>query len=183
MLCLNNCFLIYLSVWIAFYFLPLTQQSAEAMQYFQAYQNLLPFLVGYGNLAKYGITAPNRFQKYLFNFTSCMGHFMFTSGLLLEIAYLTLEAKNLHNYADGLYLVATLVCTFISYISLRWRYSKCFQLIDSYKIIIEERMLPKLKIHFSYSRSVTLSESGFICPRFNRSREESCVWTFVHICW
>lgn len=118
------------------------------MRYFQTYRNLLPFLVGYGNLSKYGITAPNRFRKYLFDFTSCMGYFMFTSGLLLEIAYLIFEAENLHNYADSVYLIATIASDFINFISLRWRYSKCFKLITAYKQIIEKRMSVILKIVF-----------------------------------
>lgn len=114
-------------------------QNQETMKYFESYQELLPFLIGYKRLKKYRIFAPNSFRKNLCRFISDYGCFTYAYGIFFMGGCLIFKAENFKEYTDNAYFLATLLNDTFLYVSLRWRFKDIFRMIDKCEHIIEWR--------------------------------------------
>lgn len=106
---------------------------------FQTYQKLLPILIGYDKLNKYGFTAPNAIEKYLCCFTSKIGPIALIGGLMLTGGCIAFVANTVQEYTTNINMVFAAINDLLILISLRWRFIKVFQLIKQCENMIEDR--------------------------------------------
>lgn len=103
------------------------------------FRELMPFVVSYGNLEEFGFVAPNRFRKYLCDFTSLLGYVVLVSGTLLAGGFLAFEAETFEEIYEHFYEFATGLNYTFYFISTHWMCKQFFELNDSYEEIIKKR--------------------------------------------
>lgn len=106
---------------------------------FKSFQNWLPIMVGYDNLANSNINAPNSIQRYACRLTHQAGYFTFFVGLSLAIGFLTFEATKLEEYSDNFYIFASLLLNAFFFISIKYKTEKIINLIKRFERIVNER--------------------------------------------
>lgn len=109
------------------------------MKLFQKYQKMIPFMVGYDILAKYGIIASNSFQKHFCNISNSMGCYVFLSGIICAGGFLVFEAQTLQEYSDNFYIVLALINGTVSYVAIKFKCEIAFQLFKKIEEIIKNR--------------------------------------------
>lgn len=109
------------------------------MKLFQTYQGLLPVLIGYDKLKKYGFKAPNPIKKYLCRFTSILGYFVLVGSIFLTGGSIAFVAKTFREYTDNVPILITAANDTLIFVTLRWRFTEIFEMIKNYEILIEER--------------------------------------------
>lgn len=109
------------------------------MKVFEKYQKMIPLIVGYDNLAKYGVTAPNPLQKYLCNISNRIGFWVFLSGIIFAGGFIAFEAQTLQEYSDNSYIVLALTNATITYLAMKWKSVTTFQSFGKIQKIIENR--------------------------------------------
>lgn len=122
----------------------------KLMKLFAVYRKLLPILIGFEKLERFGFCPSSSLQKYLYRFTSLMGYFVFVAGLILAAGFLAYQAETAQEYAENTNMLITLLCDTFYIFSLRWRFKTCLQLIELCASIIEERECKKLSNLFQY---------------------------------
>lgn len=109
------------------------------MKLFQTYQKLLPLLIGYEKLCKFGFNAPNLTEKYLCSITSKIGPFALAGGIIVTGGCVAFVAKTIQEYTANINMVVAAINDLIILVSLRWRFVKAFQLIKHCEYMVEER--------------------------------------------
>lgn len=109
------------------------------MKLFEPVRKVLPILVGFDVLSKYGITAPNVFQQNLCRFTSLFGYVILSSSVLLMGGFFAFEATNFLDYSDNFYAFETLLIDTFYFTSIQWLYKNIFELNECYEKLIDER--------------------------------------------
>lgn len=111
------------------------------MKLLQPLRKMMPFLVGYDVLKKYGFVAPNTFRKYFCTLTCSLGFVVLVSATVLVGCFLALEAKTFEEISGHFYEFATGINDTFYFISMHWMCKQLFELIDIYERIIKKRKI------------------------------------------
>lgn len=102
-------------------------------------RNLIPLLVGFDNLEEFGIVAPNRFRKYLCDFTSLMGYVVLLSATIISSGFLAFEAETYDEISEHFYEFTTVLNETFYLIFIQCKCKQFFELIGNYELIIQKR--------------------------------------------
>lgn len=100
---------------------------------------MIPFMVGYDILAKYGDFASNSFQTHFCNISNSIGCYVFMSGIAAAGGFLAFEAQTLQEYSDNFYILLALINGTVSYAAIKFKTEMAFQLFEKIEEIIKNR--------------------------------------------
>lgn len=102
-------------------------------------RKLLPILVGFDVLSKYGVITPNPMKKYLFRFTSFFGYVILSIIVILMCGYFVFDAKSFYDYSDNIYGFYAIVMSTIYFMLMPRHCKNMFELNMHYEHLIYER--------------------------------------------
>lgn len=100
---------------------------------------MIPFMVGYDILTKYGVFASNSFLTQLCNISNSIGCYVFLSGIAVAGGFLAFEAQTLQEYSDNFYILLALINGTVSYAAIKFKTEMAFQLFGKIEEIIKNR--------------------------------------------
>lgn len=99
----------------------------------------MPFLVGFDILEVNGFVAPNRFRKYLCDFTSVMGYVVLVTATIMASGFLAFEAETYEEISEHFYEFATVLNETFYLIFIHCKCRQFFELTDNYEQIVKKR--------------------------------------------
>lgn len=115
-------------------------RKITAMELFKHFYIVIPILVGYNLLEKYGFSARSAFHKILCRLTSLFGYFVLGYGLILGTGYMVVEANTFQKFSDNFYAFITVVNDTFYFLYMPWFCENALALNKRYVDVIEERM-------------------------------------------
>lgn len=147
------------------------------MELFKHFYKIIPILVGYSLLKKFGLLPRSEFRKYLCRFTCLLGYLVLGTGLILGSGYIVFEANTFQEFSDDFYGFITLVNDSFYFLYMPWFCENTLELNMRFVAVINERelLLRNQILIFEWNFKVD-------CGRFGESRYEKNVWKIHQIC-